>query len=117
MAPNQVARSLAPPTGRPVKHFGVHRRFAENINGKAVTTIVAFTSGDNQNLRKLSRHHFDPNGCPERFLDGIQTLVSFKGFQQCYLFIVLCETKSSASTSPWTTQSRHDDSEQEDRAL
>ncbi|HLW64043.1 MAG TPA: metallophosphoesterase [Gemmataceae bacterium] len=74
-------------------HVHDYQRFTGDINGKAVTTIVAGAGGYNQKLHMLSRQQFDPNGCPYKFPDGKETLDSFNDFQHGYLIIDVRENQ------------------------
>jgi hypothetical protein len=68
-------------------HVHDYQRFTGDINGKAVTTIVAGAGGYNHKLHGLDRHLFDPQGCPYKFRDGPELLESFNDFQHGYLVI------------------------------
>ncbi|MBI1744349.1 metallophosphoesterase [Candidatus Acetothermia bacterium] len=74
-------------------HVHDYQRFTGNINGKAVTTIVAGAGGYNQRLHRLDHRHFDPNGVPYKFHDGPETLEKFNDFQHGYLIIDVREDK------------------------
>jgi predicted phosphodiesterase len=68
-------------------HVHDYQRFTGNINGKAVTTIVAGAGGYNQKLHTLDRKMFDPKGVPYKFDDGPETLDSFNDWQHGYLIL------------------------------
>jgi acid phosphatase type 7 len=74
-------------------HVHDYQRFTGDINGKAVTTIVAGAGGYNQKLHALSRHQFDPTGGPYKFPDGKETLDKFNDFQHGYLLIDVRQDK------------------------
>jgi hypothetical protein len=78
-------------------HVHDYQRFTGNINGKAVTTIVAGAGGYNQKLHALSRKVFDPKGVPYKFDDGPETLDSFNDWQHGYLILDVRPKKISGS--------------------
>jgi acid phosphatase type 7 len=68
-------------------HVHDYQRFTGNINGQAVTTIVAGGGGYNQKLHMLDRKMFQPDGGPYKFPDGPETLDKFNDWQHGYLLI------------------------------
>jgi len=68
-------------------HVHDYQRFTGNINGKAVTTIVAGAGGYNQKLHQLSRKMFQPGGEPYKFAHDPATLDKFNDWQHGYLLL------------------------------